>query len=554
MARRELARREAERAGAPADVSRETIPSEMPSFREAAEAMPGTMGRLAAGVGAAFDDPSQFAQDFAEGVDTAIRSAADVFAIGLADEAAASARSALGEDYETALAEERARDEAADPMLRTAAAVPAAVALGGVVGAPRNLLQALGQGAGFSGLYSFGSGEGGLGPRLREGAEGAALGASISGPMYVGANVVAPALRESLQRLREEGVRPTLGQMAGGAIRRLEEGAKSIPGLGSMVRGSELRALEDFNRGAINHALRPAGLKLGPKDAVGREGVDKAWDLINKSYDEVLDAIPAVRVDPTFQQQFANTMARADARLGADAMRDLTNALDDIRSLPSIQSGKVMTGQEMRKIVAELRPKVDRLAKSPTPNTAEAGALLGDIRKSFNDLLKRNASPDQAAQLTGLDRARAGFQPIMQASRADVANKGMFTPNQYLREIRKQSTQTGRTDFQRGRALNQEFGEAAQEIIPSRVPDSGTPERLLPYILAAGAGAGYQGGYIDPGTAALIGGLALPYTRGGQNVLAALARPKPSVGAQMIAQGLRRSALPAAAGTVVATE
>ncbi len=542
MARRELARRETAKAG---DVSRETMPE-----RNVFESMPGTMGRMATGVRAAMEDPGQFARDFAEGVDTAVRGAADVLTLGAADEAAAAARSALGEDYETALAEERARDKAADPMLRTAGALPAAVALGGAVGAPRTLLQATLQAGGFGTAYGFGSGQGGAGERLKEGLKGGAAGAAVAAPVYGVANVVAPQIRRALQTLRQEGVRPTVGQMAGGMVRRLEEGAKSVPIAGSMIRGAEMRALQDFNRGAINHALRPAGLRLGPKDAVGREGVDKAWDLINKSYDEVLDAIPAVRVDEAFRKQFADTMTRAQNRLGQDAMRDFINALDDIRSLPSVQSGKVLTGQEARKIVGELRPMADKLSKSNTPNIAEAGTLLGNVRRSLNNLLKRNASPDQAAQLTGLDRARAGFDPIMKASKADAANRGIFTPNQYIREIRKQSTQSGRTDFQRGRALNQEFGEAAQEVIPSRVPDSGTPERL------ATMGLGYAGGtgMINPVAAAAAGVGVLPYTRLGQNAIARLAMRQPSRGAQILAESLRRSAVPAAAGAIAARE
>ena len=252
MARRELARREAARA-TEGDVSRETM-LEPNVF----ESMPGTMGRMARGVGAAIDDPAQFASDFAEGVDTAVRGAADVLTLGTADEIAAAGRSAMGEDYETALAEERARDEAADPTLRLAGALPAAVAAGGVVGAPRTLLQALTQAGGFGAAYGFGSGAGGAAERAKEAAKGGALGAAVGAPVYGVANVIAPRIGQALQALRQEGVRPTVGQLAGPFASRVEQRAGSIPVVGDVIRGAQTRALEDFNRGAINHALRPA--------------------------------------------------------------------------------------------------------------------------------------------------------------------------------------------------------------------------------------------------------------------------------------------------------
>ena len=490
----------------------------------------------------------EVAQQAGRNIDEIVRGAADVFSFGLSDEAAAAARQAFqGEDYETALAEERARDEAANPALRLTGQVPAAIAYGATIGAPRNILQALTQSGVFGGLYGAGSGEGGAAERATEGLIGAGTGALTGTATYGLANVIAPQARDALQRLYREGVRPTVGQMMGPAASRLEESAMSVPVLGQMVRGARLRALEDFNRGAVNFALRPAGLAVDDATPIGRQTIAQADDLLSKGYNEALDIIQDARIDQTFADDIARISATAAGRLGNKGRRAFENAIADIQSLPAMKK-PTFNGKDIKRAISGLRQDADRLSKNVDEDVYQAGQLIREVRDAMSDLMKRNTTPGNAARLTGLDRAYAGFQRVRDASEA--GREGIFTPFQYNQAIKRAERASGRRDFARGGGMGQDLAEAAEEVISSRVPDSGTPERLAPYLIGGAAGAGY----IDPLAGAAVATGVLPYTRAGQNVLAAIASRQASPGQQMLAESLRRAAAPVAAGAVVGRE
>lgn len=364
--------------------------------------------------------------------------------------------------------------------------------------------------------------------------------------MYGAANVIAPRVTEALRTMREIGVRPTPGQIAGGGIRRAEETIKSVPLVGSMVRGAETRALEDFNRGAVNFALRPAGLNVGTKTPVGRQLIAEADDLLSSGYNEALDQITNARVDQIFQQRVQAIAQRAAQRLGRKGQRAFNNAIEDVRSLPAMKKSS-FTGKEIKRAISGLREDADRLSKNVDEDVTQAGELIRELRDEVSDLMKRNTTPDNAARLTGLDRAYAGFQRVREAS--ERGREGFFTPFQLSQSIKRGEAMRGSREFARGQGLGQEIAEAAEEVISSRVPDSGTPERLMFPAMVGGAA------YVDPLAAAGVAGAAAPYTRVGQNLIAQLATRTPSAGQQMLAEGLRRSILPAAvAGGAVASK
>lgn len=503
---------------------------------------------------AAYEDPEQFF----EGVDQALRGLAEGPTIGYADEIAAFLDTLTGmgpgETFEENLAAQEQRNREMDPALRTMTNLTGAAALGGAVSAPRTAAQALIRGAGVGGAAGAGFAEGDIDERLKAAALGAGTGAVMGPATYGLANVIAPRASEAVQRLAKEGVRPTVGQIMGGNIKRIEEVTKSLPVAGGMVRGAEMRALEDFNRGAVNHALRPAGLTISSKTPIGRQVIAEADELLSKGYDDALGMIKQARVDSTFRNSVAQISSKAAARLGSKGQRAFNNAVNDVRSLPAMQK-PTFSGDEIKRAIASLREKADKAAKNQDLDVSEAGLLLRELRDELSDLMKRNTTPENAARLTGLDRAYAGFQRVRAASEAARDTEGMFTPFQYSQAIKKAEAARGSREFARGGAMGQDLSSAAERVISSRVPDSGTPERLLPYALMAGAGAGYETGYLSPEMALLIGAAGLPYTRGGQNLIARLASRQASPGAQMLAESLRRSVAPvAAAGAIGATQ
>ncbi len=450
-------------------------------------------------------------------------------------------------DYQENLESARRILEDIQPGTRTVGNIGGAMAAGGALPVARTLGQALGYGTTTGAIAGSGFAEGGAEERLKGAATGAATGALVGPGVYGIANVAAPRASEAIRRLTKEGVRPTVGQMAGGAVGRMEESAMSIPVVGQTIRGARLRALEDFNRGAVNHALRPAGIQVDPKTPIGRQVIAEADDLLSKGYNEALDLISEARPDQAFAQSMADIANRAQQRLGNKGLRAFGNAIDDIRSLPAMKK-PTFTGREVKRAISGLRQDADRLSKNLDEDVAQAGALVREARDALSDLMKRNTTPENAARLTGLDRAYAGFQRVRNAS--ERGREGLFTPFQYGQAIKQAERATGRRGFARGEGMGQDLAEAAEEVISSRVPDSGTPERLAPYLIGGAAGAGYVSPLAAAGGAAAI----LPYTRLGQNALARLVSREPSRGAQILAESLRRGAVPAAAGTVAATE
>jgi hypothetical protein len=80
-----------------------------------------------------------------------------------------------------------------------------------------------------------------------------------------------------------------------------------------------------------------------------------------------------------------------------------------------------------------------------------------------------------------------------------------------------------------GRGEFHEFQRNMQDVLPSKVPDSGTAGRLIVPAAVIGTGAGVGAAAGDPQSGALgglglAGLLALAYSRGGQRLLTAATR------------------------------
>lgn len=112
------------------------------------------------------------------------------------------------------------------------------------------------------------------------------------------------------------------------------------------------------------------------------------------------------------------------------------------------------------------------------------------------------------------DRIDAGyskFKIVQQASRnAGTHPDGTFTPAQLNRAVISRDRSKDKAAFARGDALMQDLATAAKDVLPSRVPDSGTPERLLTYDLGIGGGAGVM---VSPHIPIALGLGALAYTK-----------------------------------------
>lgn len=411
-----------------------------------------------------------------------------------------------------------------------AATLPTRAAQGAAVGATAGALQPV------SDAEDFWTEKG------QQTALGAAGGAVAPVAMTAASRAVSPLSSKAVQALREMGVTPTPGQAAGGVARSLEEKAASIPFVGDQIRKAEIRALEQFNRGAINHYLKSAGLKL-PKNVTGREALARGREMLSEGYDRVLGQMQG-RVDDAFSRDVSGIAEDVATNLTPD-LQDMFGA--QLQRITKLAGDKnLIPGPQAKQIISDLGLKARDLGRSPDMFQRNLGSIYDDLRQAFSNMLQRHSRPELSAQLRGLDRAYAGQKRVTNAATrmtAEGATEEIFTPAQLRAASKQMDRSFDKRDFALGRAMMQDIAEQGQEVLGRSVPNSGTTDRALVAWLAAG---GY--GAVDPVTAAGAMGALGAYTAPGQNVFARLISGRQGPLYRNLARALEASSPALAAG------
>jgi hypothetical protein len=216
---------------------------------------------------------------------------------------------------------------------------------------------------------------------------------------------------------------------------------------------------------------------------------------------------------------------------------------------------RVLTGDNLKNLESWLSQRYRDLTggNNATAYDRELGQAIGHVQDFLhNEMYEQNitAQSAAAARAAGIPGVPEGPYPVEQLGRANAAWKdfipmrnaaaskgakeGVFSPNQYLGEIRKNALTTGQ--FATGRAPNQRFAEAAQSVLPSDIPDSGTSHGLG---FAHMIGAGLAGEHLPLSVAVPgIAGMAA-YTGPGQAVARGLITGGMPV-REPVAEALRR--------------
>jgi len=168
------------------------------------------------------------------------------------------------------------------------------------------------------------------------------------------------------------------------------------------------------------------------------------------------------------------------------------------------------------------------------------------IDDAIRDAITRQ-NPNYGQRLQDIDTAYAMFVRVENAAARRVGSDGRFTPADLLQAIKSEEKSVRKRAFARGDSLMQGWGETANRVIPSRLPDSGTPERRS----MLGAAAMGALGVLNP---KILGGIAAattPYTKPG--LAAARAYAQPSIARRGVADAIRSGApfaAPAAADAI----
>ncbi len=385
-------------------------------------------------------------------------------------------------------------------------AAPGAGYIGKGANAAEKAIRAAQVGGGLGALYGAGGADGGLGERAQAGLEGGALGAVTGGLLQRGGDRLAESVsRRAMERaanpsnariLSNAGVELTPGQMFGGAFKRIEDGLTSIPFMGDAIKSSQRRGLESFNDAAISGTLEQVGATATGR---GRERMRNATQAFNRAYSEALDPVTSI----PRPEGYAEALSRI-----ADDTALPPNLRRNLRSLIANTVGRAdeaIDGGTWKKIDSELSADI-RAADNAATNAPEQRLLrdkLGDVRDLWSERLGA-VYPEALAAVRNADDAYSTFK-IIQKATADVASAGRgaeASPATLNRAVR-QSAGEGR--YSRGEGRLQQLTDAATQVMPSSVPDSGTPLRSLLTAGGLGGGAAAFGNPVGQALAALSG-------------------------------------------------
>lgn len=371
-----------------------------------------------------------------------------------------------------------------------------------------------------------------LGQSLMGGGVGAITG-GVGGAM---AKAIAPKVAPPVKSLMNKGVTPTVGQILGGTANKMEERLASYPFVGDMIASGRRRSIEDFNRAALADAVAPIGKTISGK--VGREGIEEVEKTIGAEYDKLLPNL-------TFQ---------ADHQLVSDVanLRQMASFLPDkeFAQFEKVLQQKIgtklgpngtMDGETFKTVESELSRLAKDYKKDSSADANHLGDAIYELLGSMRESLERN-NPMYAEPLANANTAWARFKRIQKAATSIGGEPGVFSADQFQTAVRAMDASKDKGAFARGNALMQGLSDDAKSVLGSKVPDSGTPQRMAAMLLTAGGG-----GWIEPSTLLASGALTLPYTKLGQKALAAALTKRPP-GSDFVADLFRRGTLPASMG------
>lgn len=320
--------------------------------------------------------------------------------------------------------------------------------------------------------------------------------------------VMDPATKEA-KKLLAEGVKLTPGQMLGDRAKRLEDSLTSIPFFGDSIKKAQTRSIESFNVAAANRALSPIGQTLPKKVPAGHEANAFVRKALGDAYEEVLP-----RLTFTPDRRFQAELGRVWQTVGT-LPKQQQEQFDKI-VLAEIQnkaSGGQLTGEMFKAVESQLSRQAKGFLSSADFNDRQLGSAIGDSLAAMRRGLIRS-NPKDADRLQAINKGYANYTRMRRAGSSVAAADGVFTPAQLHNAVKVGDSTVGKRAFSEGDALMQDLSGAAKNVLPQKLPDSGTPYRGL---LALGGGH-----LLNPYISAGLATGAAAYSQPGQYLLRAL--------------------------------
>lgn len=280
----------------------------------------------------------------------------------------------------------------------------------------------------------------------------------------------APEYAANAARLKSERVYLTPGMERGGQARALEEAAKSDPARAQAVIEAENHSIDTFNRAAYRRVLSPLGETVLDDAPVGRAGIKALKAREDAAYAEVKPHLRG-RMDPQLQSDFKQ------AKQGlTPAQQEVVDTKLGQYVWPRFQHGQI-DGATYKTIESDLTTLAKGYKGSSQQYEREIGQAIEKSLDAIQDNAGRYTDPKWKARLQAVNRSYALFARIRDAAQSDLDSGGRFTPREIMAAVRRGDKGVGHGSFAQGDALLQDFAEPAMDVLPSKLPDSGTAYR-----------------------------------------------------------------------------
>ena len=403
---------------------------------------------------------------------------------------------------------------------------PALVKAGSALMNPQTIRQGVTLGALMSSIQPTASNENAA-TQVGIGALGGGVGAAI--PSLV-SRVIQPNTSPAVRKLIDAGITPTPGQILGGAAQRLEDAATSVPFVGDAIKGAQRRAVMDFNRAAINRALKPIGETLPESMPVGNEAIRYMGDKLSQAYDDLLPKL-RIRIDDDFTKEI-------------DGLRNLAQDLPEARTaqfekylennvLNRFTKEGNMLGDTMKQVDEKLGKDIRRYANAQDPDQQIFGDALKETQAILRRLVERG-NQEHAPRLAAINEGWANLVRVEKAASMLGAKEGVFSGANLRNAVKSSDARIRKRGFGRGEALMQDLADAGEKVLGQKVPDSGTPFRMGAMMPL---GASYM---FSPDLAFGALGAAGAYSPQGVSLARLLLSSRPT-GAASLADAVRRA-------------
>jgi hypothetical protein len=388
--------------------------------------------------------------------------------------------------------------------------------------------------------------------KAKQTATGAAMGAIMPILMAAASRIVSPLTSRAnqpateagrraaqVQTLQSEGVKLTPGEIAGNAAKRAEDAGTSIPLAGDVIKSSQMKSIESFNRAVVNRALSPIG-KKAPGNLVGNELIEHVDDALSSAYDDVLSRMNNIQADQSFINELTTLQGMAKTYGG-----DVADQFDKILGTQVYNKftpyGRI-SGEQMKQVESTLSRLARGYRGSQDFDKRQLGDAIMSVRESLRDMVAR-FHPAQASELQRINQGYANYAIIRDAAARTGSKEGVFSAAQLRAAVRAADKSVGKGSFAKGNALLQDLADAGVKVMGQSVPDSGTPYRGIAALLAGGGAAALG----NPVAGAGLASIPLIYSNTGKNVMAALLSARPAA-AEPAANFMLRLAPAASAG------